>query len=128
LPKPFKYLLFLLLLTVIMIIFGVLINILLSINLRIIDIICLTLSFSAASLISIIVFLKGQIKDIKSQSFYTLVAISLKFLMVLVIALMWFIVAKKTSISYILLFFVLYLTFTMFLIYMILKTLKTKSL
>jgi hypothetical protein len=111
-----------------MIIFGVLINILLSTNLRIIDIICLTLSFSATSLVSIVIFFKGQTKDVKSQPFYTLFSISLKFLMVLVIALVWFIVAKKTSITYILLFFVLYLTFTMFLIYLILKTLKTKSL
>lgn len=123
-----KYLFYLMLLSVTIVIFGVLINILLSINLRIIDIFCLTLSFSAASLISIIIFFKGQTKDVKSQPFYTLLAISLKFLIVLVIALVWFIVAKKTSISYILLFFILYLTFTMFLINMILKTLKTKSL
>jgi hypothetical protein len=92
------------------------------------DIICLTLSFYLASIIPLTVFLTGQRKETKSQPYYTLAGITLKFLLELIIALIWFLIAKKTSISFILLFFVLYLTFTIFSIFVILNTLKNKSL
>jgi hypothetical protein len=78
--------------------------------------------------ISLIIFLKGQKKEARSQPFYTLISITLKFLLELLIALFWFLIAKKTSISFLLMFFVLYLTFTLFSIFVILNTLKKKSL
>jgi hypothetical protein len=74
------------------------------------------------------VFLKGQDAEIKSQPFFTLVSITFKFLIELVIALFWFLIAKKTALPFILLFFVLYLAFTIFSIFVILNTLKNKSL
>jgi hypothetical protein len=80
------------------------------------------------SLINIVIFLKGQTKEPDSQTLYSLVAVSLKFLLELVLALVWFIVAKKTSLPSVLIFFVLYLTFTLFSIWVILKTLKNNSL
>jgi hypothetical protein len=92
------------------------------------DAIWLTLSFFVNSVICIGVFMAGQSKEPESQPFFTLVSITLKFLIELIIALIWFLIAKKTSISFILLFFVLYLTFTTFSIAMILNTLKNKSL
>jgi hypothetical protein len=92
------------------------------------DIIWLIFSFVFTAEISLLIFLTGQTKDNKSQVFYTLTSISLKFLIELIIAMIWFLIAKKTSISYILLFFVLYLTFTTFSIFVILNTLKNKSL
>jgi hypothetical protein len=88
----------------------------------------LTLSFYSANVICLFVFFAGQAKDSRSQAFYTLTSISLKFLIELIIALLWFLIAKKTSITFILLFFVLYLTFSSFSIFMILKTLRNKSL
>jgi hypothetical protein len=92
------------------------------------DLILLTLSFYATAVICLSVFLKGQVAEIKSQPFYTLVSITLKFLIELIIALIWFLIAKKTSLPFVLLFFVLYLTFTIFSIFVILNTLKNKSL
>jgi hypothetical protein len=106
----------------------ILLNSLIDIKIKSIDIICLSLSFAVVSLIAIIIFFKGQTKEVKSQPLYTLAATTLKFLIELVIALVWFIAAKKTSLSYILLFFILYLTFSMFSILVILNTLKKKYL
>jgi hypothetical protein len=88
----------------------------------------LTLAFFAASVISLFIFFKGQSKDKQDQSFYTLVSTSLKFLTELVIALGWFLILKKTEITLIILFFVLYLTFTIFSIFVILNTLKNNTL
>jgi hypothetical protein len=86
----------------------------------------LTLSFCITAAISLIIFLAGRNKEKKSQGFFTLVSVTLKFLMELIIALIWFLIAKKTSILSVLLFFVLYLSFTTFSIIIILNTLKNK--
>jgi hypothetical protein len=86
----------------------------------------LILSFCITGAISLIIFLAGQKKEKKSQGFFTLVSVTLKFLMELIIALIWFLIAKKTSFSSVLLFFVLYLSFTTFSIIIILNTLKNK--
>jgi len=84
--------------------------------------------FSLITLITLIIFLRGQKKEPESQTLHSLVAISLKFLLELVLVLIWFIVAKKTSLPSVLIFFVIYLTLTLFSIWVILKTLKNKSL
>jgi Ca2+/Na+ antiporter len=84
--------------------------------------------FSVITLITLVIFLRGQTKEPESQTLHSLVAISLKFLLELVLVLIWFIVAKKTSLPSVLIFFVLYLTFTLFSIWVILRTLKGKSL
>ena len=88
----------------------------------------LTLSFSVITLISVIIFNRGLSRDARSQTFHTFVSISLKFLLELVLALMWFIVLKKTYSQSVLMFFILYLSFSLILIISILKSLKTKSL
>jgi hypothetical protein len=92
------------------------------------EIAVLSVSFTLIAFITILVFLKGQTKPPDSQTFHTLVAISLKFLLELVLALLWFIVAKKTSMQSVLIFFVLYLTLTLFTIRVVVKTLKDKAL
>jgi hypothetical protein len=56
------------------------------------------------------------------------VAISLKFLLEMILALVWFIVAKKTALPSVLIFFVLYLALTLFTVLIILKTLKNRAL
>ncbi len=99
-----------------------------NLNLLFSDIAILTILFSIIALITLIIFLRGQIKDTESQTLYSLVSVTLKFLLELVLALFWFIVAKKISLASVLIFFVLYLAFTLFSIWVILKTLKTKSL
>lgn len=123
-----KYSLVLLFLFLILAGTGILLDSIIKIDIKPVDIVCLSLSFLIISILALIVFFKGQTKEVKSQPLFTLGAITLKFLLELVTALVWFIAAKKTSISYILLFFVLYLTFSIFSIWVILNTLKNKSL
>ncbi len=84
--------------------------------------------FALISLITLIIFFKGQRKEHKSQTFYSLVAVSVKLLLEMLFALVWFIFAKKTGLTSVLLFFVLYLAFTLISIYIILKALKNKPL
>jgi hypothetical protein len=92
------------------------------------DIIILSFSFSAIALVTVFIFIRGQYKEPESQTLHTLLAISLKFIMELILALLWFIVVKKTLMPSVLLFFVLYLSLTLFTAYVILKALKNKSL
>lgn len=91
-------------------------------------IISLSAAFSFIALITIVIFLKGQTKEPESQTLFSLVSVGLKFLLEMVLALVWFIVAKKTSLQAVLIFFVLYLTLTLFSLLIIVKTLKNKSL
>lgn len=92
------------------------------------DTIFLNLCFSAIAFIIVFIFLKGQTKGIQNQPLYTLVAISLKFMLDMAMALIWFTVIKKTGITSVILFFVLYLSFTLFTVWVILNTLKNKAL
>ena len=80
------------------------------------------------SAVTTFIFLKGQTKEPDSQVVFSLVAIGLKFLLDIILAFIWFIVAKKTSLPHVLIFFVLYLTLTLFTVYVIVKTLKNKAL
>lgn len=123
-----KYFLLLILLPVILIPGGLILNLQVKTDIETVDLISLTFSFSITSLIVLIIFFKGQTKEKSGQPLYTLAAVTVKFLIEMVIALILFISAKKTSLSYILLFFVLYLTFSLFSIWVILNTLKNKSL
>jgi hypothetical protein len=92
------------------------------------EIAILTAVFSAIALITIIIFLKGQKKEADSQTLYSLVALSLKFLLEIVFALFWFFIAKKKSLPDVLMFFLLYLALTLFSVGSIVKTLKNKAL
>lgn len=80
------------------------------------------------AIITLVIFFRGQRKDPSSQTMHSLVAVSLKFLMELVLALVWFFVVKKTQLASVVLFFVLYLTFTMFSVLIMMKTLKNRAI
>ena len=84
--------------------------------------------FALISIVTLIIFFKGQDKMPMSQMFHSLAAVSSKLLLEMGFALLWFIVIKKTELKLVLLFFVLYLAFTLFSVFIILKTLKNKSL
>ena len=99
-----------------------------NLNLVCSDIVILSLIFSVIALLTILIFLRGQDKEPDNQTLHTLVSVILKFLMELVLALIWFFVAKKTSLTSVIMFFVIYLTLTLFSIGVILKALKNKSL
>ncbi len=91
-------------------------------------ILLLTFLFSIIAVLTIIIFLRGQTKEPESQTLHSFFAMGLKFLLEMVLALIWFIVAKNNSLSDVLIFFVLYLTLTLFSVLIILKTLKNRSL
>lgn len=124
----YKYVLLLLLLSVILIITGYFLVSLTTLNVSYIEITILTSLFSLITFIALVIFFRGQTKEPDSQTLHSLVFISLKFLLELVLAIVWFILAKKTSLPSVLIFFVLYLTLTLFSVWIILKTLKNKSL
>lgn len=89
------------------------------------EIILTSAGFTIITTLALIIFFRGRHKELGSQTMHTLVAISLKFLAELIFAFLWFFIGKKTGITSVVLFFVLYLTFTLFSVLVILKTLKT---
>lgn len=127
--KPLhKYILLLLILNILLLTAGYFLVTGYKLNLQYGDIVILSVIFSIIAMITIVIFLRGQVKEPDSQTLHSLVSVSLKFLLEMVFALVWFIVAKKTSFPSVLMFFVLYLTLTLFSIWIILKTLKNRSL
>ena len=93
-----------------------------------IEIAFLSALFSIIIIITLVIFFRGQNKDPGSQTLYSLVAVGLKFLLEMVLALIWFIVSKNNSLQSVFIFFVIYLTLTLYSVGIILKTLKYKTL
>ena len=127
--KPlFKYILLLLLLNILLI--GVLYFIFNHGNLifQLSEISFLSLGFTTITILTIIIFLMGQNKMPDSQTMHTLIAVSLKFLLEMILAIVWFILWKKNSLSSVFIFFILYLSLSLFSIGIIMKTLKNKML
>jgi len=123
-----KYLLVLVLLNVLLIIAAYLVVSELKLNLYFSDIVILSSSFSIIAFVTLLIFFKGQSKEPDGQTLYILTSVSLKFLLEIIFALIWFIIAKKTSLPSVLMFFVLYLSLSLFSIWVILKTLKNRAL
>jgi hypothetical protein len=123
-----KYSIGLLLLDLFILLAGYLLVTFMDVTLKFSDIAILTLCFSAVILLSLYIFSRGLKKETASQTMHLLVAVTLKMLLELVLALLWFFVAKKTFTSSLLLFFVLYLAFSLYSIFLMLNTLKHKSL
>lgn len=92
------------------------------------DILILSSSFTAIAIICIVIFIGGQSKAPQKSFLHTFVSISVKLLLEMVLALFLFIIAKKNGNGVVLIFFALYLAFTIFLISTILKMLKEKLL
>ena len=88
----------------------------------------LTFLFAAIAGISLFVFFRGQSREPESQTMHSLVSVSLKFLLELVLALVWLIVLKKTATPLVVTFFLLYLAFSLLYIFILLNTLRNKSL
>lgn len=123
-----KYVLLLILLILFLTGTGYLIKSFSGINLLLNDIIILSSLFALISLITLSVFLRGQSREPDSQAMHTLVSISLKFLLDMVLALLWLIISKKTSLTAVFLFFVIYLTLTLFTLFVILNKLSNRTL
>jgi len=123
-----KYSIGLLLLDIILLLAGYLVVDFADVTLHFSEIAILTLCFSAIVLLSFYIFSRGLKKEPASQTMHLMVAVALKMLLEMVLALVWFFVAKKTFTSSILLFFVLYLAFSLYSMFFMLNTLKNKSL
>lgn len=127
--KPLqKYIVFVLLLNILFAGVGYLFITFTETNVSFTGILLLTFLFSIIAVLTIYIFLRGQSKEPESQTLHSFFAMGLKFLLEMVLALVWFIVAKKNSLPDVLIFFVLYLTLTLFSVLIILKTLKHRSL
>jgi hypothetical protein len=126
--QVYKYVLFLIMITALLTGAGELVLSFTDTILPVKDIFVLSCLFSAISIVTLIIFYRGQACEPDSQAMHTLVAISLKFLLDMVLALVWLIISKKTSLTYVFLFFVIYLTLTLFTLFVILKTLRNSSL
>ena len=127
--KPtYKYIFLLFLLNILLLISGYLLVSFSVPGILFSDIAILTSVFTIIAVITLFIFLRGQTKNPESQTLHSLVAVGLKFLLDMALALVWFIVAKKTSLQSVIIFFVLYLALTLFSVLVILKVLKNKSL
>ena len=84
--------------------------------------------FTIITASSVMVFVIGRTKKSENQALLTLSAIGLKFFLSLVFALVYFTLLKNTNLDFILLFFLLYLAFTIYLLRLILKILNIKSI
>jgi len=92
------------------------------------DIITLAAAFSAIGIISGIIFTTGLKKGPEARTMYLMVASTLKLLLEMVLALLWFLIVKKTYLASVILFFVLYLAISLYSMFFILNTLKSKPL
>ncbi len=113
---------------ILLIINGLLLKSLPPINLFYRDIIVLSLSFSVISAVTLTIFFRGRAREPDSHTMHTLVAVSLKFLLDMVLALIWFFISKKSTHTSVFIFFVIYLTLTIFTFFIILKMLRHRSL
>jgi len=80
------------------------------------------------SIIIMLVFRRGYNIGGKSWLTHTLAAISLKFILYLILIVVIFFFSKNRSLEFILTFFVIYLSFTSYLLFSFVKLLKTKNL
>ena len=85
------------------------------------------LIFAFISMSTLIIFFIGQREEAINQMLYTLAAITSKLLLEIAFAVIWFIFIKKTELKFVLLFFALYLAFTLFTVVIIMKTLLFTS-
>lgn len=123
-----KFSIVLMLLDLLLLLAGYLLVNFTDVTLHFSEIAILTLCFSAIILLSFYIFSRGLKKEPASRTMHLLAAVAIKMLLEMVLALVWFIVAKKTFTSSILLFFVLYLAFSLYSIFLMLNTLKHKPL
>ena len=93
-----------------------------------ISLVVLIPSFFITSVISLIIFNAGSSKPPDTQPLFSLASVGTKFFLDATNALVFFAILKKSGSSFVLLFFIVYLAFTVHLIREILKALKNRSL
>ncbi len=89
--------------------------------------VCLTAGFTLAAFASLLIFFNGFFSDREKSVFLTLIALGVKMLLSFVLALLFLLVFKNDAIGAIILFFILYLAFTVFVVFTFTGVLKEKS-
>lgn len=87
----------------------------------------LAVGFSITAFISLLIFFNGQRSDPEKSVFMTLITLGVKMLLSFVLALLFFVVFKNNHTGSVILFFILYLAFTVFVFLTIFSVLKRKS-
>ncbi len=88
----------------------------------------LMIAFMAISAVTMTIFFSAKGNDAAQKGSRTLLAISLRMLLLLIFALILFVGFKMNNIDTLILFFILYLGFTLFVVFTLLNTLKKESL
>ncbi|MEA1896077.1 MAG: hypothetical protein U9N53_00275 [Bacteroidota bacterium] len=86
------------------------------------------LYFFLFTLLLFVLFYRGLTKDPRKGILYTFGAIALKLLAHMVYILVFYLLTKNLTMDFIIVFFVLYLAFTLYLILTFIKELKSKQL
>lgn len=89
--------------------------------------ISLVAGFTLISFSAFLIFFSGIKKESEKSVFHTLIALGVKMLLSFFFALLYFIVFKNRETVSVILFFVLYLEFTLFVVFTFLSVLKKKS-
>lgn len=126
-PVAIRRYLFLLALTSLMIIMIILVNRFRPSLYNPYDALALAGGFTAAAFISLLIFFKGFASDNSNSVFLTLVALGTKLLFSLILALLFLVVFKNDQTGSVILFFILYLAFTVYVIHTFISVLKKKS-
>ncbi len=87
----------------------------------------LVAGFAVISLSAFLIFFSGIKKDYERSVFHTLMALGFKMLFSFVFAMLFFLIFKNRETASVILFFVLYLEFTLYVIFTFLSVLKNKS-
>ena len=87
----------------------------------------LTAGFTLAAFISLLIFFNGYYSDRERSVFMTLIALGVKMLFSFVLALLFFLVFKNDTTGSVILFFILYLAFTGYVVLTFAGVLKKKS-
>ncbi len=89
--------------------------------------VALTGGFTLAAFISLLIFFNGFSSEAGRSVFLTLMALGMKLLLSLVLALLFLVVFKNDQIGSVILFFILYLAFTFYVIRTFVSVLKKKT-
>ncbi len=87
----------------------------------------LTAGFTLTAFISLLIFFNGYSSDRERSVFMTLIALGVKMLLAFVLAMLFLLVFKNDSSGSIILFFILYLAFTVYVVFTFTSVLKKKS-
>lgn len=126
-PEAKRHYLFLLILSMLIIMMVIGLNRILPDLINPVSSVILAGGFSMIAFISLLIFFNGQSSDPEKSVFMTLMTLGVKMLLSFVLALLFFVVFKNSQTGSVILFFILYLAFTVFVFLTIFNVLKRKS-